>query len=372
MELETRLVFIDTSAYQAKRFQFGHYDLAHLEKMVQERKIHLLVTDVICSEIESHIKRFADDAVSHLKKFQKAAAFLRIAEEATGKGLFVSVNAGDVYEEAMAKFRSFMDNGLTEHVPVSIVDSSQIFRDYFSGLPPFHRESKKSEFPDAFTLAAVDKVARERHHKVYIISADGDMKAVVDLNPNFIHLEKLEQLLDLVNRNDKELVGLTGFADNVLQQLMEKVLEKAREQLEEGEFIPVSTGDNDYEVGNIEILNIEIAEFQLIEVDTDGATYDVMFRVALEATYNSVDYSGISWDREGRVMYGMQEISDTFSHLEQYAATIEIEFLDGLKANAEVVDVSFEYTVFDLDLDKAKIIDRSAPVPDVADRDTAG
>lgn len=38
MELQTRLVFIDTSAYQAKRFQFGHYDLAHLERMVAEKK----------------------------------------------------------------------------------------------------------------------------------------------------------------------------------------------------------------------------------------------------------------------------------------------------------------------------------------------
>ncbi|MDM3138814.1 hypothetical protein [Citrobacter sp. Cf120] len=38
MELQTRLVFIDTSAYQAKRFQFGHYDLAHLEKWWQKKK----------------------------------------------------------------------------------------------------------------------------------------------------------------------------------------------------------------------------------------------------------------------------------------------------------------------------------------------
>lgn len=56
MQLQTRLVFIDTSAYQAKRFQFGHYDLARLETMVTEGKIHLLITDVICSEIEAYIR----------------------------------------------------------------------------------------------------------------------------------------------------------------------------------------------------------------------------------------------------------------------------------------------------------------------------
>ncbi|WME26926.1 PIN domain-containing protein [Citrobacter freundii] len=283
-----------------------------------------------------------------------------------------SAHADAVFEEAMVKFRALMDNGLTEHVPVSIVDTSQVFRDYFSGVPPFHREAKKSEFPDAFSLAAVDKVARERCHKVYIISADDDMKAVAEQNPNFIHLEKLEQLLDLVNRNDEELAGLSGFADSVLQQLQAGVLDEAREKLEGGEFVPVSSGDIDHDVSDIKIFHIEIAELQLIDVDTDGATYDVVFNVSLEATYNSVDYSKVNWDREGRVMYGMQECSDTFRHLEQYSARIEIGFVDGLKANAELLDVSFEDTIFDLDLDEAEYIERPAPVHGQAGREAAG
>lgn len=357
MELQTRLVFIDTSAYQAKRFQFGHYDLARLQTMVSEEKIHLLVTDVIRSEIEVHIRKFTDDAVSQLKRFQKAGAFLRVADESTGGGLFASVNADEVFAEAMTKFRALMDNGLTEHVPVSTVDPAQIFDDYFSAAPPFHREAKKSEFPDAFSLAAVDKVARDRHHMVYIISADGDMKAVADRNPNFIHLEKLEHLLDLVNRNDEELAGLPGFADSVLELLMVTVMDKARELLEEGEFIPYSSGDSDYEVSDIKISGMSIAELQLIDVDTDGATYDVVFDATLLVTYDSVDYSGVNWDREDRVMYGMQESSDTFRHHEKYAATVKIGFFEGLKANAEVLDVAFDDPIFNLDLDEAEYLD---------------
>lgn len=358
MELQTRLVFIDTSAYQAKRFQFGHYDLARLETMVTEGKIHLLITDVIRSEIEAHIRKFADDAVSQLKRFQKAGAFLRIADESTGGGLFARVNAEEVFAEAMAKFRALMENGLTEQISVSIVDPAQIFRDYFSAAPPFHREAKKSEFPDAFSLAAVDKVARDRHHMVYIISADGDMKAVADRNPNFIHLEKLEHLLDLVNRNDEELAGLPGFADDVLQQLMEHVMTIAREKLENGEFIPYSSGNSDFEVSDIYIFDIHISEKQLIDVDLDGATYDLEFSVSLLATYDSVDYSGVNWDREDRVMYGMRETNDTFRHKEQYAATVVIGFLDGLRENAEIERLDFEHNVFDLDIDEAEYIEK--------------
>lgn len=357
MELQTRLVFIDTSAYQAKHFQFGLYDLARLEQLVTEEKIHLLVTDVTRAEIEAHIRKFADESVRQLRKFQKTAAFLRIAEEATGGGLFISVQADAVFVEAMTRFRMLMENGLTEHVPVSIVEPAQIFRDYFSSAPPFHRDAKKSEFPDAFSLAAVDKVARDRNHLVYIISADGDMKAVADGHPRFIHLEKLGQLLDLVNRNDEDLAGLPGFADDVLQTLMTTVLENAREKLEDAEFIPSSSGDIDYEVSNIEITGIDCTELQLIDVDTDGATYDVVFKVCLQVTYDSVDATGINWDREDQVMYGLQESSDTFRHTELYPGTVVIGFAEGLKVNAELLAVTFEDSVFDLDLDEAEYVD---------------
>jgi len=358
MELQTRLVFIDTSAYQAKRFQFGHYDLARLEKMVTERKIHLLVTDVVRSEIEGHIRKFADEAVSELKKFQKAASFLRVADDSTGGGLFVNVNADTVFQEVMTKFRALMENGITEHVPISIVNPGQIFCDYFSGAPPFHRDAKKSEFPDAFSLSAVDKVARQRTHMVYIVSADGDMKAVAERNPNFIHLEKLEQLLDLVNRNDEELAGLAGFADSVLKQVMLTVQKMASELLMDGEFIPYSSGDGDYDVSEIYIIGIEIAELQLIDVDSDEASYDVVFDVDFLVTYDSLDYSGVMWDREDRIMYGVQSLSDIYRHHEQYAGTVKIGFFEGIRSNAEVLEVTFEASVFDLDLDHAEYISK--------------
>lgn len=158
MELQTRLVFIDTSAYEKKRFQFGLFVLGRLEKLVNEEKIHLLITDVVQSEIEAHLKKFAEEAVTELKKFQKNASFLHVAEQATGGGLFIEVSAEAVLGEANAKFRALMDNGLTEHISIETVNSKQIFEAYFSGVPPFHRAAKKSEFPDAFTLDALLRV----------------------------------------------------------------------------------------------------------------------------------------------------------------------------------------------------------------------
>nr|WP_319554184.1 PIN domain-containing protein [uncultured Vibrio sp.] len=46
MELQTRLVFIDTSAFEKKNYQFGQHSLGRLQELIEDEKIHLLITDV--------------------------------------------------------------------------------------------------------------------------------------------------------------------------------------------------------------------------------------------------------------------------------------------------------------------------------------
>lgn len=365
MELETRLVFIDTSAYEKKKLQFGIFALARLERLVTEGKIQLLITDVVRSEIETHLKKMAHDAVTEHKKFRKSGSSLCIADEVTGGGLFTDFTAEAVFNEAIRKFRTLVDNGYTENVSVETVNPRQIFAAYFTGAPPFHREAKKSEFPDAFSLAAVDALARARVHKVYVVSGDGDMAAVADANDNFIYLPGIDELLDLVNRNDAELADLSVFADTVLELLRENILTLAREKLEDGEYLSYSSGDADPELSDLSISAVTIAELQLIEVDQDGATYDLIFDVTLTASYDFADYSHANWDKEDRLYYGVIESNESFLHQEQYSATLEIGFSEGLRSNAEICLLQFEDSIFDLNLDEAQYVETEGTADDV-------
>ncbi|MFU0872729.1 PIN domain-containing protein [Kluyvera sichuanensis] len=361
MELQTRLVFIDTSAYEQKKLQFGHYALARLEEMVREEKIHLLVTDVVHQEIESHLKRFATDAVTQLRKFQKTATFLQVADEAAGGGLFREVTFEAVLAEATRKFHRLVNNGFTETVSVASINPTRIFDAYFRGAPPFHRDAKKSEFPDAFSLAAIDDLARARGHKVYVVSSDGDMAAVAADNDHFIHLPGIDELLDLVNRNDAELAELSVFADSVLESLKPDILLQARTKLSDGEFSASAWEGEDPEIGDIHITGLEFTTLQLIEVSRDGATYDIEFRVALNVTYDFTDYSHANYDREDGVHYGVEHSSHLYAYDEYYSATVEISFAEGLRQNAEIVDLNFDESIFDLDLDEGRHIQELFP-----------
>jgi len=39
MELQTRLAFIDTSAFEKKNYQFGQYALGRLQELIEDEKL---------------------------------------------------------------------------------------------------------------------------------------------------------------------------------------------------------------------------------------------------------------------------------------------------------------------------------------------
>lgn len=70
MELVTRLVYIDTSAYERKHFQFGLYILEKLQSFASNGKVHVLITDITRKEIEAHIRKKVEEALREFEKYK--------------------------------------------------------------------------------------------------------------------------------------------------------------------------------------------------------------------------------------------------------------------------------------------------------------
>jgi hypothetical protein len=83
------------------------------------------------------------------------------------------------------------------------VDAEEIFRHYFEQEPPFQDGKKKDEFPDAFSLAAVESVLN-LGEECYVVSEDGDLRAFCNSNKRFILVEDIGKLLDIYNSHDVE------------------------------------------------------------------------------------------------------------------------------------------------------------------------
>jgi len=166
-ELESRLVFIDTSAYESKNFQFNKHALGNLCEFLESKRLHLLITKITIDEIKAHLLLKSEESARAIKKIQKDAMFLRNTPDLACYGIFEKVKAEDIYKITLESFEDFLNKSSAEIVDIKNVDSSIVFDKYFKSEPPFGGANKKSEFPDAFVLEAVAKVSKDRGHPLY-------------------------------------------------------------------------------------------------------------------------------------------------------------------------------------------------------------
>ncbi|MFB1118086.1 PIN domain-containing protein [Dickeya dadantii] len=357
MELITRLVYIDTSAYERKHFQFGLYILEKLQSFASDGKVHILVTDITRREIEAHIRKKVEEALKELENFKKSyAPILRTSPRNIGDGLFIKPDIEDVTKDALASFVVFLESEGVEEITVNNVSPLLVFEKYFTNAPPFDQPGKKKEFPDAFTLEAVNEIAINRTHKVYIVSEDKDLISAAEQNKNFIHLNSIQTLIDLLIRNDEELGDMAAFADSTFDKLRPTMIERIRQHLDEMEFIPEGTDYQDVEIDEVQIKNIILSSSSLTDLSEESATYELSVRVTIEADFRYPDYDRSPWDPEDKAYAFVFESISRFVFSQSVGVNVEIGFHDGIKDNAEILDFKFDDGYILLDSDSGELL----------------
>jgi hypothetical protein len=355
-ELESRLVFVDTSAYESKNYQFSEHALGKLCDFLESEKLHLLITQITINEIKAHMLEKSEESARAIKKIQKDAMFLRNTPELACYGVFEKVKTDDIYKIALDKFEEFLDKSSAEIVDIKGVDASIVFDKYFKSEPPFGGANKKSEFPDAFVLEAISKVSKDRGHTLYVISDDSDMEKYADTFDNLIHLKKVDDFIDLVVRKEEELKEPVKFADTILEQLEPNLIKRAREVISSSEFYSDEANGLDDEIYQIDIESICINHKNIIAVTDEYVEYEIYFEVTLEAHYSTADYDRSPWDPEDRIYMFVLRSDIVKKHTEIFSAYVCIEYMDGIRANADIAELNFTEFAFELSEDNSEII----------------
>lgn len=355
-ELESRLVFIDTSAYESKNYQFNEHALGKLCDFLESARLHLLITQITINEIKAHLLSKSEESARAIKKIQKDAMFLRNAPALACHGIFEKVKAEDIYKIALESFEEFLDKSSAEIVDIKNVDASSVFDKYFKSEPPFGGTNKKSEFPDAFVLEAVAKVSKDRGHTLYVISDDGDMQKYADTLDNLIHLKRVDEFLDLVVRKEEELKEPVKFADSIFEQLEEKIIENIKEIISSSEFYSDEMNDFDDEIYQIDIESVCVSNKNIISVSGENVEYEIDFEVILKAYYSIADYGRSPWDPEDRVYMFVLRNDIVKKHTEVFSAYVNIDYMDGIRSNAEISELECIESVFELNENNSEII----------------
>ncbi len=354
-ELQSRLVFIDTSAFENKNFQFNSHKLDQLCGYLEERKLHLLTTEITISEVKKHLYEKAKKAVGTIKKAQREAMILRNTPNLDCYGIFSDLKEEDISNILIGAFDKFLEVSNAEIVPINIVDTSIVFENYFNGFPPFCGGNKKNEFPDAFVLEAVRKISKEREHLLYVISCDGDMKAYAERYDNIVHLNTVDELINLVIRNEAELSAPVSFADKVFTRLEAEIIKMLYSKLSDMEFYPESSDYLDADVDSIVVNQVKIIDKNIIEVSPNSATYELTIEMLVSAEYSAANYEDSPWDPEDREYVFIVTDKLHAKHKEETFVYVKLNYDDALATRATVEEIEFTDSLISLDIDSAEI-----------------
>jgi hypothetical protein len=124
------------------------------------------------------------------------------------------------------------------------------------------------------------------------VTADKGMQAACSDSKRLLPLLKVEDLLDLLARQEKEL---SEFALEVFSENKDRILKELVEEFSKSGFILV---DEDGDVEEVQVNSMDLVEELLLDVSEDAATFQVTAKAVFEPEVEYGDVGSARCDRE--------------------------------------------------------------------------
>lgn len=342
--LQTSHVFIDTEVFINANFQFSSGRLSKLYTFNVNGKITLHLTDITIREIKANFKKQIEEVTESVNKFQTKAKILR------GVPSFEPIFNYDrdlVLKHYEAELRDFTEskqlslfseiNYIVNIIPTNNVAVEIIFDKYFNQQPPFGEAKKKSEFPDAFTISALEKWCCDNNKNMYVISNDSDMKAACDASNYLISIATLDELFDLINAEDKYI---SSIAHQWFTEYREEIKNEITDKFEELELFDLV--DVDGEIEKITVNNINLLQENLVEIQDEILHFTVIAEISFSADVSYPDPDMTAYDKEDDKYYIFDYIEEVFKLNKKISVEIEMSFSRDEPHEPEIVSVNLE------------------------------
>ncbi|MBE4325660.1 DUF4935 domain-containing protein [Vibrio parahaemolyticus] len=142
-ELESRFVFVDTSMYQSKNFQFYQHALGRFTDLCQDNAINLLMSPVVEQEVRSHLIAQGTEAARNIKDFKKEIKILRNLTDLPQYAIFAELTKETINDSLIENFENFLSDAVYEDVSVNEASLESIVSSYFNKVAPFSDKKKK-------------------------------------------------------------------------------------------------------------------------------------------------------------------------------------------------------------------------------------
>lgn len=330
----SRLVALDTQVFDSYNFNYNSTVFRTLVELAQKENIRLLLTSVTLHEIRAHITKRArltsqaiKQTINDLKKKDfkpqgdtkkfRFPANSDLLNEFKTKVQELAPNFDQINQELLDQLESFLQETNFKIIEVDRVSVVDIFNSYFSGTPPFGEGKKKSEFPDAFALLALQKEAEDRNRIIYVVSGDSDWQKFCSSSEDLSWIGKLDELLETIIRETDsdevdECYELYRDKEDKIKGYIQKNFSDLNFLLDLSGTSLIEWGSEEIEV---EVNSVDIIDSSLVNIDdSDADQPSVVFELEAEVHYDAnVSYESLEnaiYDREDDMYYNKEKIDD--------------------------------------------------------------
>jgi predicted nucleic acid-binding protein len=299
--LLTKNIFLDTSVIIAHHFNYDSVQLRRIQELGQSGDAHLVTTAIVIAEVEANIRKRVDKLGAELKRLRKEHP---IAKNITVPALWSTTETFDsvpVCEQLIAQFHDYLGRSNTEQVDLDGASAQEVFDWYFKQLAPFGGGEKKHEFPDAFTVSALEHWCATKDEQLYVVSGDGDLSDYCKRSERLIRLSRPAEFIDTYMRQTTAL----EFINNPSAEQMDSLLIAVSEAFEQlGFFID----DEEGEVIEVTVDDVDIEELSLLEVKPNEARVEAFVQLQFVAQVEYDDMETSIWDSEDKISIPQRSI----------------------------------------------------------------
>jgi hypothetical protein len=336
----TPYVFLDTEVFRTHQLDFQSPNIRRLVRLAVEGPVRLLLTTVTKGEVMDDLKGRAREAIKQLKEVRRLSGTMRkIMPEETVQAV-EAVNRDKATAILQEEFEDFIAVTRADVLDLTGVSADAVFKKYFEGTQPFGGQgiNKKVEFPDAFAFGALEGWSTANENaKIYVVGNDGDWKHMCAGHPSLISVARLDELLQHFTDTEVSFAIKEGLGEQ-----REELLKMIRAEAEN--FGAYVGGDVliDGEVDGFDVDDIDIQEFNVVEIKNGEASVSVLCEVSVSAYVVADDPDSGIYDHETKNMHYVFRIAGTVESKMEKTAEVTMKYQKEQPDQVTIESVEFE------------------------------
>lgn len=203
MQNERITVFLDANIFIKASYNFQSGKLATIRRYCEEGFIDLVVSSVVCREVEAHIKKDLQECYEKINKHllsERRLAALRNDPDFSRFLIFLSAEM--MVEKVLSQFSNFLGDTHCTIIDTGTVQVENVLSDLFAMRPPFETK-KQDEFKDSIILYSLRDYQRALSIPIWVVSDDTGFRKALEGDNNFLLFTSIEDMLNKVNAKVK-------------------------------------------------------------------------------------------------------------------------------------------------------------------------